>query len=57
MIKRSQDLGFALEAGQTLGILRQGIREDLDGDVTIGLGIASAVHFAHTPADQRQNLV
>ena len=47
MVERRQRFGFALEARQTFGILREGLRQDLDGHLAIETGIAGAIHLAH----------
>ena len=42
-----EDLGFPLEAGQAIRIIREGLRQDLQRDVSVELGIAGAIHLAH----------
>ena len=48
MVQRSQHLGFALEAGQPFGILRQSGGKNLDGYFAIELLVPRAIHFAHS---------
>jgi hypothetical protein len=47
MVERGQDSRFALKALHAGSVLGEGGRKDLDGDITIQLGIAGAVDFAH----------
>ena len=47
MIQRGEDLRFALEAGEAIGIAGEGIRQNLERDVAIQLRIARAIHLAH----------
>ena len=47
MVQRGQDLGFALQTGQPVGILRQGRRQHLDGYITVEIGVSGAVDLAH----------
>ena len=49
---------FTLEAGHAIGVECEEFRQDLDRDVAIQLGVASAIHLAHPANPQRgQNLV
>src|SRR5438094_5579454 len=48
MIQRSQHDGFALEAGETIGIASDRVWQYLDGDVAMQSRITGAVHLAHT---------
>jgi hypothetical protein len=50
VIERGQNLRFALETEQTVFILGEERREDLDRDVAIELAVARAVHLAHATA-------
>ena len=50
MIERGKCLGFPFEARQPLGIVREGVGQDLDCDLTAKLGVESAVDFAMPPA-------
>ena len=47
MVQRREDLRFALEPGQSLGIAGERGRENLDGDVAAQLRVAGAIHLAH----------
>ena len=47
MIQRREDLGFALEAGDAIGITREGLGKNLDRHAAAKLRIASAIHLAH----------
>jgi hypothetical protein len=58
MIERGQRLRFAREAGESIVIGGERVRQDLQGDVAIELRVASAIHLAHaTGADGRDDLV
>src|SRR5262249_15334255 len=58
MIQRSQHAGFALEAGEALGIARKFLGQYLDGDVAAELCVGGAVDLAHAAgADGGQDLV
>jgi hypothetical protein len=43
MIQRGQNLGFAAEPGDTVGIVRERSRQDLQGDVTTQLRVLRTV--------------
>ena len=47
MIERGEDLRFALEAREAIGIVGEGLGQDLDRDVAIELRIARAIDLAH----------
>ena len=49
MIQRGEDFRFALKAGQAVGVGCERRWKDLDGDVTLQLRIARAIHLAHAP--------
>ncbi len=53
MVERGQDLGFALEARQALGIGRQIQGQKLQRHFTIQLGVPRAEHFAHAAATEQ----
>ena len=58
MIDRRQELGFALEAGQDLRVVRQAGEQDLDCDVAAELGVAGPIYAAPTAfAEQFADLV
>jgi hypothetical protein len=49
---------LAFESGQPLGISGNGIRQDLDRDVTMELRVFRPVHLSHAPsAERREDLV
>ena len=48
VVKRGQHLGFALEAGQPVGVGRKCLGEHLQRHVPVELGVAGLVHLAHT---------
>ena len=47
MVQRRQRLGFALEARQPLGVVGEGLGQDLDRDVATQLGVGRAIDLAH----------
>ena len=58
MIQRRQRLGFALEARQPLGIVREGVGQDLDRDLPTQVGVGGAIHLAHAAhADLGSDLI
>ena len=71
MVEGRENLCFALEADQTVRVLGEEQREDLDRNVAIELAVARAVHIAHPatakevhdriraelPADERRSLL
>lgn len=58
MVQRRQHSGFALEPQEPIRVVRNGDRQDLDGDIALKLGITRSMHFAHAAvAERRKNLV
>ena len=58
VIQRRQRPRFTFESRQALWIGREGLGQDLDGDVAPEVGIARAIHLAHaTRAEQADDLV
>ena len=58
MVERREHLGLALEPGDADRDRREGIGEDLDGDVALQPGVAGAVDLAHAAgADRAGDLV
>ncbi len=53
MIERGQDLRFALEAGEPVGIEGEEIGEDLQRNVAIERRVACAIDLAHTARAKR----
>jgi hypothetical protein len=47
VVEGGEDLGFASEAGETVGIGGEGFGEELDGDLAAEFGIGGAPDFAH----------
>ena len=47
VIERREDAGFALEAREPALVLHERLRQHLQRDVTIELGVACAIHLAH----------
>jgi hypothetical protein len=48
MIQYSERLRLALEARQPLGIAREGVRQNLDGNLAPKVGVERAVDLAHS---------
>jgi len=42
-----KDLGFTFKQGYVILVPGQGLRQDLDGDVTVELGVGGTVDFTH----------
>ena len=58
MAQRREDLGFALEACETIGVGGQRVRQHLDRNRASELRVAGPVDLAHaTRAQERQDLV
>ena len=58
VIQRGYGAGFALKAGQALGIMRHSRGEHLDGDVAAETWIAGAKDLSHTAgADGREDFI
>ena len=58
MIERGEDFGFALEAREAVGIVRERVGQDLDRDVALQPRVARAIHLAHAAgAEQRVDFV
>jgi hypothetical protein len=47
MIQRGQDLGFALEAGEALGVGGHGLRQNLDRHLAAELRVFGAIDLPH----------
>ena len=48
VVQRGEDLGFPLEAGQAVGVGREGVRQDFERDtIPVELRVAGAEDFAH----------
>ena len=48
MVQRGEDFGFPLEAGQAVGVRREGVRKDFQRNIPIQLGVSRLVHLSHT---------
>ena len=46
MVEGRQHLRFTLEAGQPLGVVDEGVGEDLQRDIAVEFGVTGLVHFA-----------
>jgi hypothetical protein len=58
MVERRQQVRFALEAAQPIGIVSEEVWQDLYRDVALESCVPSSIHFAHSAdAEQRQHLV
>ena len=55
MIERGEDLRFALEPRETIGIARECVRQDLQRDVAIELRVARAIDLAHAAGTERRD--
>ncbi len=47
MVERGQHLRFALETREALRVVHEGVRENLQGDIAVELGVPRLVHLAH----------
>ena len=58
MVQRGEDLRFAIEAGEAVGVAGEGSGKNFDSGVAVELGIAGAVDFAHAAgAERREDFV
>ena len=58
MIQRGEDLGLARETRQAIGVVRERLRQDLDRDIAVQLGVARPEHLPHAAlADRRGDFV
>ena len=53
MIQRSEQVRLALEAGHAIGIRRQAVWQDLDGDVAMQFPVVGAIDLAHAAFTER----
>ncbi len=57
MVQRREDLGFALEPGESIGVVGDGREQDLDRDLATQLRVARTIDGTHAAlADRRQDL-
>ena len=54
MVERREDLRFALEAREPIGIVANDVGQDLDRDVAFQLRVARAIHLAHAAGAERR---
>ena len=47
MVQRGEDPGFAFEARQAIGIVRERLRQNLERHVSVELGISRSIHLIH----------
>ena len=47
IIQRGQDLSLPLEPGQPLSILGELLRQDLDGDLALQIGVLGPIYLSH----------
>src|SRR5947207_14647651 len=52
MVQGGEDLRLALEAGQTFGVGRKDLRQDLEGHIAVQFRITRAIHLAHATAPE-----
>jgi hypothetical protein len=53
MVQGGQHFGLALEPGEAVGILRDGFRQDLDGDGSFQAGVGGANTSPMPPSPRR----
>jgi hypothetical protein len=53
VVQRGEELGFALEACEPIGVLRERARQRLDRNLTAELRISGAVNLAHPAGTER----
>jgi hypothetical protein len=58
MVKHAHRASLALEAVETLGRMRESLRQDFDGDLAIQTGVAGPIDLPHTSrAEEIDDLV
>ena len=58
VVKRGEDLSFATETRQPIGIVRDAREQHFNRDIAVQLGIACAIHLAHAAgADRSDDLI
>ena len=45
--------GFPLKPGQSIWIIGEGVRQDLECDVPVELGVSGSIHLAHACAYEK----
>ena len=53
MIQRRQRLRFTLESREPLGVVGEGVGQDLERDVALQPGVGRAIDLAHAPGTER----
>ena len=58
MVQGGQCLGFALEAGEIIGVVGKGTGKDFNGDIAVEFVVARALNLAHAAfSERRENFV
>ena len=55
MVQRSENFGFAFEAGESLGVLRESRGQNLDRHFAIERRVSGPVHLAHAARTNGRN--
>ena len=55
MIERRERSGFTLEAGQAVGVVREGVGKDFDRDLTAKVGVGGPIHLAHAAGTKERD--
>ena len=53
VIERGEQLGFALESRETVGVAARRLGQDLDGDVATEPRVSGAIDLAHPAGTER----
>ncbi len=48
MVEAGEDLGLPLEPGEPIRVRREGVRQDLQGDLPVELGVGGLPDLAHS---------
>ena len=58
VVQAGEDVGFPLKPGEAIGISREGVREDFQGDIAVELGVGGLIDLPHAPlADEGGHVV
>ena len=58
VVQRRENFGFALKAGEPVGVRRDRRRQDFDRDLALQVGIGGAVHLTHAAhAEQGDDVI
>jgi hypothetical protein len=55
MIERGNGARFLLEAAETIGVMRERVGEDFEGDVASEASVAGAIDFTHPAGAERRD--